>query len=273
MSRLFKLCALLLLVSACGVPAALAQPTPTISPLDPSHPVFKMVGEVSQIRDGNLVGNAWFHGKDGCFAVTNYHVAYGKGKSKLTNKVTGEKVERIDLVENQAVGHKVKFDFDFDSASSSYRRTSIATVVALGNYDDQSMSGAREDIVILRLETCAGPSHAGLETDRTAENERNPQGRMLIVSSSRSPEGRKFIGIFKGCRATIQTPGAGLVGTSCPTRDGMSGSMLILEETMRVVGINVSRFQFDDGTKAGVAISAKYLNRFLDEHFSAAPAK
>ena len=255
-----------LLLAACS--AVSSQPT-AYKPVDAQSRFNKIIGEVSQLKDGNLVGNAWFYGKDGCHVVTNFHVAFGKTKKIERHKVTGEEFERVLLVDNPARGHRTRLNFDFDPKSQAFSRSVVAEVVAFGNYEQGSIAGIREDIALLRLEQCAGPEYAGLDMDRADENQKNPPGRMMIFSSLRSADGKVLIGSFEGCRATVKTPGAGLVGSSCPTHDGMSGSMMISEDTMRIVGLNVSRFQYDDGTKAGIAVSAKYLNKFLDEHMAA----
>lgn len=197
--------------------------------------------------------------------MTNFHVAFGKTKQAVI--VRGKQINRLVLVNNPVVGHKVKLEFDFDLNTGEFQRTAVATVVASGIYEEGSIAGMREDLALLQLAPCAGKDFAGLELDRSQKNQKNPPGNLMIVGSLRSPEGKRFIGIRTGCRSTVETPGAGIVATSCDLVDGMSGSMLISEETLQIVGIGVSSFKFEDGTPAGISVSAKYLSKFLDDHF------
>lgn len=230
----------------------------------------KIVGEVSQLKDGNTVGNSWFYGDGGCYAVTNFHVAFGKGKKTIKHKVTGADFERIVLVDHPSLGHKVKLNFDFDPETQSFSRTAVATVAAFGIFEEDTILGIREDIALLRLDECAGREFAGLEVDRSPENQKNPQGNIAIISSMRSSDGKTFIGTTGACRAMEETPGAGVVATNCATVPGMSGAMLLSEgkdAQLRIVGLHAHAIEYKDGTKMALGISAKYLSKFLDEYF------
>lgn len=229
----------------------------------------KIVGEVSQLNDGNVVGNSWFYGKDGCYVVTNFHVAFGKSKKTIKHKVTGAEIERLVLVDNPGLGHKVKLNFDFNPKTQSFSRTAVATVAAFGIFEEDTILGIREDIALLRLDTCAGSEYAGLDIDRSVENQKNPQGNITMISSMRSPDGKTFIGRLNGCRATAETPGAGVVATNCATSPGMSGAMMLSEDKngeLRIVGLHAHAIEYADGSRLALGISAKYLGKFMDEY-------
>ena len=195
--------------------------------MDPGSRLNKIVGAISQIKDGGLIGNAWFYGKDGCFVVTNYHVAFGKAKRSVKHPLTGKDVEKLVLVDNPGVGHPVTLNFDLNPKTNEFTRRVSAAVAAFGNYEEGTVDGIAEDIVLLRLNQCAGSDYAGIEVDRTEANQRNPAGHLLMVSSTRTADGKTIVASQSGCKATEETPGAGLIGHSCETSEGTSGSMML----------------------------------------------
>lgn len=243
----------------------------TRKPVDPKSRLNKIVAEVSQINEGNLVGSAWFYGENGCYAVTNYHVAFGQTKRTYKHPRTGKEVQKIVLVNNPGPGHKVNLSFDLNPKLKEYTRTVVATVVAFGNFEQGTIDGVAEDLALLRLTPCVGPDYAGLEVDRSEVNQKTPPGRLTTVSSMRTPESKIVIATQEVCWALAETPGAGLVGHNCESFDGMSGSMLLADG--KIVGVSVMGYKFEDGVQIGIAISAKYLNKFLNDYFNQAPAK
>lgn len=152
-------------------------------PVDPHSRFNKIVGEVTPIKGDGMRGNAWFYGTGGCFAVTNYHVAFGKTKRIDKHPVTGNNVERIILVDHPGVGHRVTFNFDLNTKTQEFSRTANATVVAFGSYEQGTISGIREDIVLLRIDPCAGADYVGMEMDRSIDKTKTPTVMLMTVSS------------------------------------------------------------------------------------------
>ena len=103
------------------------------------------------------MGNAWFYGSDGCFVITNFHVAFGQTKKSVRIEPTGKVINRVVLVDNPRSGHEVRFGYDFNAATGDFVRAAIGTVVAFGIYEEGSIAGMREDVAVLRLEKCGMP--------------------------------------------------------------------------------------------------------------------
>lgn len=231
-------------------------------PVDPKSQFAKLVGEITQL-DGekvNMSGNAFVVGSEGCFVLTNFHVAFGKGRDKETL--------RIELVENIEVGHTVNFAYDFDAESGKFQRKAKAEVVDFGNYEEGTSRGYIGDIAILRLEKCLGKGYAHLEFDRPPTTKRIATGRLMTVSTTQNHKnGRMEMLVEEGCRSLIDTPVTGLMLSTCEIRGGMSGSMILeegLDGKWRLVGISTFEVPMKSGLRANASIYASAINKFVD---------
>lgn len=250
------------LVSVIGlITVPVAAEESARKPMDPKspNPFAKLVGEISQLPSsgGNLVGNAFVVGRDGCNILTNFHVAFGKTKDAEGN---------VTLFEKTEVGHTVTFSLDLDSKTGKFKRQMKAKVIEYGNYQSGTTRGFLGDVAVLQLESCLGKEYAGPELDRPEPTKRSPTGKLTTVSTSRDESGKNQILIQEGCRAE-NTPVTGMLVSNCEIVPGMSGSM-VLEEgddgKQRLVGLNVQHNFFRDGRKVAVGIYSKVLTKFLD---------
>ncbi len=251
-------CALMVLASTPSIADVSAR-----KPADPKNQFTKLVGHITQLNsaDPRIYGNAFVVGNDGCFVLTNAHVAFGTGKRDFE---TGE----VELIENIDVGHAVNFSFDLDSKAGKFQKKIKAKVVEFGNYESGTSRGIIGDIAILRLESCLGKSYAGLEIDRPAATKRIPIGNLMTVSATRDEQsGRIEVLVEQGCKSLPDTPATGLVLSTCENPPGTSGSMLLEEGQdgkWRLVGLNTNQVTMTDGSKIARSIYASEINRFAD---------
>lgn len=251
-------CALMVLASTPSIADVSAR-----KPADPKNQFTKLVGHITQLNsaDPRIYGNAFVVGNDGCFVLTNAHVAFGTGKRDFE---TGE----VELIENIDVGHAVNFSFDLDSKAGKFQKKIKAKVVEFGNYESGTSRGIIGDIAILRLESCLSKSYAGLEIDRPAATKRIPIGNLMTVSATRDEQsGRIEVLVEQGCKSLPDTPATGLVLSTCENPPGTSGSMLLEEGQdgkWRLVGLNTNQVTMTDGSKIARSIYASEINRFAD---------
>lgn len=249
--------ALLLLYSA----SLLAQ-TSARKSIDPKGEFAKLVGQVTQVEGmGTTVGNGFVVGPDGCFLITNVHVAYGKS--------VDEKTRRVILVDNVEVGHVVNFAFDLNVETGRFTKRVKATVIDFGNYNE-TRTGQINDIAVLRLDTCFGEKYSMLEFDRPPEHKLFPTGRLMTVAATTNLIGKDQIVSQIGCRAMQATNTAGMIFTDCDNPHGASGSMMLeegLDGKWRLVGINSREIVQKNGMKTAQSIYALQFNKFLDPIF------
>lgn len=251
-------CALMVLASTPSIADVSAR-----KPADSKNQFTKLVGHITQLNntDPRIYGNAFVVGSEGCFVLTNAHVAFGTGKRDAE---TGE----VELIENVDVGHTVNFSFDFDSKSGKFQKKMKAKVVEFGNYENGTSRGLIGDIAILRLESCLGKSYAGLEIDRPAATKRIPTGNLMTVSATRDEKsGRLEMLVEQGCKSLPDTPATGLVLSTCENPPGTSGSMLMEEGQdgkWRLAGLNANQVIMNDGSKIARSIYASAINQFAD---------
>ncbi|MDX9730532.1 MAG: trypsin-like peptidase domain-containing protein [Bdellovibrionales bacterium] len=189
---------------------------------DPKGKYAKLAGQITQL-DSHLPGkrawsgNAFVIGSEGCFLMTNFHVAFDTGEN---DPVSGMGIVRGDY----DVGHKVNFNFDLNARTGKFDRQVKATVVEFGNHGD-----ANGDIAILRLDECLGKEYGHLEL--VSYTRGTPKGRIMTVSSAKTADQKgNVINIEEGCRAQANPAGADMLALFCEVERGMSGSMVLEEQ-------------------------------------------
>ena len=229
-------------------------------PVDPNGEFAKLTGQITQIgATGAEYGNGFIVGAEGCFVLTNFHVAFGKS----IDRATGE----IEMVDNVAVGHSVNFALDAEARTGKHKTTMKATVVEFGNYESGTSRGFLGDIALLRLENCLGKEYAQLPIDRPAAGKTLPTGKLMTVSSSRAGSGKNEVLVEQGCRARNATPVVGMMLSDCEIVGGMSGSMILEEGAdgkWRLAGVTTAAGAHVDGKQLSKAIYATAINKFLD---------
>ncbi len=250
-------CVLMVLASTPSIADVFA-----LKSADSKNQFTKLVGHITQleVEKSPLYGNAFVIGAEGCFILTNFHVAFGKGRDAQTNEV--------EMVENVDVGHTVNFSIDLDSKSGKFKRKMNAKVVEFGNFENGTSRGLIGDIAILRLENCLGKVYSTLEFDRPAEGKVIPTGKLMTVSAIKNVKSNRIeMLVEEGCRSLSDTPAVGMMLSNCELLGGMSGSMLLEEGQdgkWRLVGLNANQITMKDGSKMARSIFANEINKFVD---------
>lgn len=233
--------------------------------LDSSHPLAKAVVMVDQIGGSGVMGNGVIVGEGGCYALTNFHIAFGKSKDRKTGAIT--------LVDKVEVGHSVKLDVAFDSRQGKFTQSVKAKVVEFGNYEQDTRRGKTQDYAILKLDECMGPGYGILNFEADADKKRIPNGKISTVALAQL--GGKFgIVMEESCPAFeevqgkpfAQAPLTGMVVTNCFLEEGTSGSMLLATDdsgSARLVGLNQGGDFTSDGREISVAVYARSFNKVL----------
>ena len=249
-------CALMVLASTPSIADVSAR-----KPADSKNQFTKLVGHITQLdgEKSTMYGNAFVVGSEGCFVLTNVHVAFGKSVSPESG---------IELVENVEVGHTVNFAFDHDAKSGKFQQKMKAKVVEFGNYEEGTARGMIGDIAILRLEKCLGKGYSTVEFDRPPASKKFATGRLMTVSATQNgKDGRTEMLVEEGCRPLSDTPATGMMLSTCELQGGMSGSMLLEEGQdgkWRLAGLNTKQFPLKGGVKAAGSIYASAINQFVE---------
>lgn len=233
--------------------------------LDSSHPLAKAVVVVDQVGNSGLAANGFVVGAGGCYVMTNFHIAFGKSKDPVTN--------RVELVDKVQVNHEVSVSVDFDSKAGRFKRALKAKVIEYGNYEGETRRGTTEDYALLKLENCLGPGYGITAFELDAESKRVPSGKISTVALTYLDE-KLGIVMEDGCppfesvkgRPSAVAPLTGMTVTNCQFKGGMSGSMLLAEDengAYRLVGINSRQDQTSDGLLVTASVYAKKFNRVL----------
>lgn len=245
---------------------ALAQ-TESLKTVDPTNPFAKLTGQVTQFGyEEKGYGNAFVVGADGCHILTNFHVAFGTGRSPVTGQ--------MQVMHNADIGHAVNFSFELDPDSGKFRRSMKATVAELGDYGIGSATGLLGDIAILRLENCLGKSYGFLEIDRPPPHKGVPTNRLMTVRLSKTASGGNEVIVELGCRALEGTNVFGMMPSNCDTPPGSSGSMVLEEGAdgkWRLVGLTTEQIVHADGRKFSKALYANTINKLLDPILGTTP--
>ena len=251
----FRVLVLMASMLNCGVAEAQTRKF-----IDPRSEYGKLVGVVTQLDGTGGMGNGFVFGPNGCYVISNVHVAFGASRNP----------DGTTVLMDVSTGHVLRFIYDFDSKGKAFKQEQKATVLDYGNYDPSTPRGRTQDVAVLKLERCLGPAYDLLKIDENAESKRFPEGQLLSVSYSKL--NGEFGVVAENCSAAQSTPITGLIITSCFSEAGMSGSMILeasgLRGEYRLVGIHQGQETMADGRHVPVAVYARTFKKIIDSALS-----
>lgn len=218
----------------------------------------RLIGIVAQVDNESVWGNGFIVGAQGCHILTNFHVAFAKGRDE-----EGE----VELIDNPAAGHQVVFYFDLDSTSKSFKRKVRATVVDYGNYEAHSTRGAVGDMALLRIENCQKKEFVGPELSRSPKSLNDADNNLSSIGVLIRTTGDTDLLVEEKCHPYGRSPVTGLIFSLCHSEPGMSGAMLLIEgpdHRLRLAGLHGSGGKLKEGRKVAISVSATYIAKFLD---------
>lgn len=226
--------------------------------IDPSaHPLAKSVVQIGQVGGKTMsVGNGLVVGKDGCHVLTNYHVAFGKGRAKDGS---------IQLVDKVETGHVVEVGVDLNANTGKFNRTMKARVVEFKNFTRQR-GFLKNDLAMLKLDECLGKAYGLARFEMPDKSVKVPQTVLSTLSLTKTSITTTGLFYEAQCVAGATTPIAGLFFQSCETIAGMSGSPVFRTEidgTYTVVGLSSGLYPTESGGEIPYAIYSSVLKPFV----------
>ena len=234
-----------------------------------SHPLAKSLVAVNQIgNEGSHHGNGFFWGPNGCYVVTNFHVAFAK------TIVKGEPQwlypSRREFVQN-AKKHRVNIRADLDPQTGKFRRNLEGRVIRYGNYDRTTIqNSAGDDIAILKLYEPGSETPACLGQEFVPQLSRDHSTiadglltdlNVIHLFKTGADTARVFVNSTPCQTAPFLVPGGTTAG--CELRGGMSGSILFQSvggSSLPVIGLTANQ-SMTQRTMAAANVGA--LNRNL----------
>lgn len=225
-----------------------------------SHPLGKIVVEVAQIGgDPFVVGNGFVVGSDACHVLTNFHLAFGKGR-----KLNGE----IEFVDPIQTGHVVDIGLDLNPKTGTYARKIRARVVEYGNFNPKVNRMKRNDLAILKLDECLDKSYGIARLEIPASDVHVPDANISTLSLSKTSAQTSGLFLEEKCKAGRDTPIAGLFFQTCENLYGMSGSPIFrtdLDGGHTIVGISTGSFEFSEKSELQYAIFSSVFTPFVQK--------
>lgn len=254
----FTLVFIIIFVLSLCYPSAKGQNSHSARTQVLEHPLRKILVQVGQV-DGNpfAVGNGFIVDREGCYVLTNFHVAFGKGKT-----LSGE----TELVEEIAVGHAVTVNADLNPETGLFNRTLRGRVADFGNYKN-NRHGWRNDLAMVRLDSCLGKGYGELTRLEVPEGgEQGPQTLIATLSLQKVAETRSALFLQERCLAGSDPSVAGLFFQTCEAVPGMSGSPIFRENGDRsytIVGVTTGIFEPEGKPKLPYAIFSSSMTPFV----------
>mgnify|MGYP002783770161 CR=1 FL=1 len=214
---------------------------------DLKHPLAKSLVAVNQLgMEQSHHGNGFFWGPNGCFVVTNFHVAFAK--AKIDRKMDWIYPTRREFVQN-AKRHRLNIRADLDPDTGEFRRNLEGRVIRYANYDRTTTNNsAGDDIAILKLyepgtETpaCVGQAFVPqLSLDHTVIADGFlPNLNVIHLFKTGANSARVFVNTTPCQSAPYLVPGG--TAATCDLRDGASGSILFQTiDTRSVIVVGLS---------------------------------
>ncbi len=231
--------------------------------VDPkSVPYGHIAGELTIPGKPRLVANAFLVGAEGCHIIANYHSVFADNIDPVTKKINLVKPRSV-----RAPGYEVDFAFDLDGSTGKFQRRAKAVAIELGGFEQDTTEGLTQDMVLLRLNTCAGKSFAGPELDHPEPLEFVPTGKLTTISTRRKDKDTAELLVESGCVSAEKTTTAGLFLSNCYSKAGMSGSMVLetgVDGTARLVGITSRSGVFSDGPSYSIAVHSSSITPFVE---------
>ena len=224
-----------------------------------AHPFAKAIVQIGQIGGNPLfVANGVVVGKDGCHVLTNYHVAFGKGRAQDGS------VEMVDKVET---GHVVEVGVDLNASTGKFGRTIKARVVEFGNFKANSPGFIKNDLAMLKLDECLGKAYGLARFEMPDKSVKVPQTVLSTLNLTKTSAATTGLFYEAQCVAGATTPIAGLFAQSCVSIPGTSGSPVFRTEadgTYTVVGLSSGRFATESHGEIAYAIYSSRLTPFVE---------
>jgi|GEM_PF-2168921 len=235
----------------------LARAQPSVKLLNASHPLYKLVGQVSVPHYPKNYGQGSFVGDDGCHVLTNYHVAFADGLDAEGQTKT---------LADPLVGSDVTFSYNPDDAGR-FQNVIGGKVEAFGNFMFGAPRGRLGDLALIRLSECQMGIHP-LKFDPTAVGKRIPTGKLSTLTAIRTSANENVVVSEEGCQAFHNTPVTGLIFSTCIAEGGTSANLLLSrtsDGTYQVVGIGSGHGPAVDGRTIAIGILASTIAKFLGE--------
>lgn len=229
----------------------------------PSNGVYakaaRIAGQITQLPEekADLYGQAFIFGKNGCYAISPTHVVFGKAPDKDGTII----LLSADRIKN---GHRVKLHYAFNSELGRFEKSTAASVIEFGAFEDGTDEGLLQDIAVLKLDDCAG--EPAIKVDRVEYGEKLHRSVIsLAVLQNQSRLGINEILVQENCG--IQYGSAdGTIISSCESTPGSSGMMFLSEfsDGLRIVGMS-TRGITHKGRKFSRGLYASRITEFLSE--------
>ena len=216
-------------LSAC-ISVASAADSARHQILPSEHPIGHLVVQIAPVGVTHIAANGIVIGKNGCYVLTNFHVAFGKDKDRGGTVV---------LVPDIRVGHEVEVKVDL-GATGTFSRILLAKVIEFGNYRQRDRRSLKHDLALLKLPVCLGPSYGILQFEMPDSEENIPVGELSTLSLKAISERESVLNYERGCKSGADTNIAGIFYQSCETEGGMSGSPVLRRKsdgTYTIVGL------------------------------------
>lgn len=128
----------------CAMWVEPARAQADVKRLKASHPLYKLIGQVSVADYPKNYGQGSFLGDDGCHVLTNYHVAFqdgwdAEGQPKILSEPT--------------IGREVAFSYNPDDAGR-FQNVVQGKVLEFGNFMRGAPRGRLGDLALIRLNEC-----------------------------------------------------------------------------------------------------------------------
>jgi len=225
--------------------------------LNASDSLYKLVGQVSVEAYPSEYGQGSFVGVDGCYVLTNFHVAFmdgvdGKGAAKT--------------VDEPSVGRDVVFSYN-PSDIGRFQNVVRGKIVAFGNFMRGAPRGRLGDLALIRLNECQDGIHP-LRFEPTALAQGIPKGKLSTLNVVRGPSGKNLVAMEVGCEALPSTAVVGIIVSTCMAEPGTSGNLLLQQDSdggYLVVGIGSGQGQRKTGELAAIGILSSAVAKFLTE--------
>lgn len=250
------------IVNTLGVVALLGNSLPAQAgerkQIAPSaHPLAKIIVQVNQIgADPLMVANGFVAGSDGCHVLTNFHVAFGKGRD-----AAGE----VAFVETIETGHEVEVSVGLNSKTGAFQRKMKARVVEFAAYR-RDRRGIRNDLAMLKLDECLGKDYALARFEVPDDTVKVPQTELSTLSLTKDHAARTALYLEEECASADDSKIAGLFFHSCKTINGMSGSPIFRKDAdggYTIVGISTGIMPFVGGKNLPYAIYSSIMTPFV----------
>lgn len=253
------------IVNALAIASLLATPLPARSAddarkqiLPSAHPLSKIVVQVNQVgADPLMFGNGFVVGSEGCHLLTNFHVAFGKGRD-----AKGE----IAYVQPIQPGHELEVSVGLNSKTGTFQRKLKARVVEFAAYRPNDRRGLRNDMAMLKLDECLGKDYALARCEVPDDNVKVPETELSTLSLTKVDSSRSALYLEEKCVSASTSQTAGLFFHTCQSLPSMSGSPIFRKDSdggFTIVGITTGRMPLVNGNEAPYAIYSSIMTPFV----------